>query len=180
MEGHFQEQFENFAIDGSRQNEGKKEGEKVCAVVQWAKIRKINAFGCLRWKNIGTRYLKNVDFSALCDTTHLIFCTIFPCLTYCDVCVSVYYKKKAVLFFLLFFSSTRLCLHACVENFLEIRVIFQLTYPLLLCGTSCPFNVQVIVGVGLPRAEHFKETSGPGCKVWSMNRYVMIGAASKI
>ena len=30
VEGHFQEQFENFAIDGSRQNEGKKEGEKVC------------------------------------------------------------------------------------------------------------------------------------------------------
>ena len=174
MEGHFQEQFENFAIDGSRQNEGKKEGEKVC--VQWAKIRKINAFGCLRWKYIG-RYLKCWFKRSL---WYLIFCTIFPCLTYCNVCVSVYYKKKQFFFFYSFFSSTRLCLYACVENFLEIRVIFQLTYPLLLCGTSCPFNVQVIVGVGLPRAEHFKETSGPGCKVWSMNRYVMIGAASKI
>ena len=54
------------------------------------------------------------------------------------------------------------------------------TYPFLLVGTPCPFNVQTIFGVGLPRAAHFRDTNGPGCKVWSMNRYVIIGEASEI
>lgn len=75
----------------------KRRRESVC--VQWAKIRKINAFGCLRWKYIG-RYLKCWFKRSL---WYLIFCTIFPCLTYCNVCVSVYYKKKQFFFFLLFF-----------------------------------------------------------------------------
>ena len=54
------------------------------------------------------------------------------------------------------------------------------TYPFLLVGTPCPFSVQTIFGVGLPRAAHFKDTNGPGCKVWSMNRYVIMGEASEI
>ena len=54
------------------------------------------------------------------------------------------------------------------------------TYPFLLVGTPCPFSVQTIFGVGLPRAAHFKDTNGPGCKVWSMNRYVIMGEASEM
>ena len=32
-------------------------------------------------------------------------------------------------------------------------------------GKGNPFNVHLISGVGLPRALHFRETGGPGCKV---------------
>ena len=32
-------------------------------------------------------------------------------------------------------------------------------------GKGNPFRVHLISGVGLPRALHFKETGGPGCKV---------------
>ena len=32
-------------------------------------------------------------------------------------------------------------------------------------GKSLPLRVQVILGVGLPRVAHFRETRGPGCIV---------------
>ena len=41
---------------------------------------------------------------------------------------------------------------------------FLNSYPVVL-GKSLPLRVQVILGVGLPRAAHFNETSGPGCMV---------------
>ena len=42
--------------------------------------------------------------------------------------------------------------------------LFQYTY-LSFEGNSKPSKVQVILGVGLPEAEHFRETNGPGCNV---------------
>lgn len=36
---------------------------------------------------------------------------------------------------------------------------------LSVLGSGNPFRVHVILGVGLPRAEHLRETSGPGCMV---------------
>ena len=45
-------------------------------------------------------------------------------------------------------------------------------------GNSKPSKVQVILGVGLPEAEHFRETNGPGCNVWSMNEYDNVGKVS--
>ena len=37
-------------------------------------------------------------------------------------------------------------------------------------GRSRPLSSQCILGVGLPRAAHLRETNGPGCMVWSINR----------
>jgi hypothetical protein len=45
-------------------------------------------------------------------------------------------------------------------------------------GKGNPSSVHVICGVGLPVAEHFSDTAGPGCKVCSMKLYVSIGGAS--
>ena len=30
----------------------------------------------------------------------------------------------------------------------------------------------------MPEAEHFRETNGPGCNVWSMNEYDNVGKVS--
>ena len=46
-------------------------------------------------------------------------------------------------------------------------------------GSSNPLSVQVTLGVGLPLAAHLSDTSGPGCRVWSMKRYVSTGDASE-
>ena len=85
-------------------------------------------------------------------------------------------------FFLLFHSNiytffSECSVQKCYANAEKFR---EGTYPFLLVGTPCPFSVQTIFGVGLPRAAHFKDTNGPGCKVWSMNRYVIMGEASEI
>ena len=85
-------------------------------------------------------------------------------------------------FFLLFHSNiytffSECSVQKCYANAEKFR---EGTYPFLLVGTPCPFSVQTIFGVGLPRAAHFRDTNGPGCKVWSMNRYVIIGEASEI
>lgn len=37
-----------------------------------------------------------------------------------------------------------------------------------LVGRGKPSKAQVTCGVGLPAAEHFKDTAGPGCNVCSM------------
>lgn len=45
-------------------------------------------------------------------------------------------------------------------------------------GSGNPSNVHEICGVGLPAAEHFKLTAGPGCSVCSMKLYSSTGGAS--
>ena len=124
--GHFQEQFENFAIDGSK------------AKKEFAKKKKV---GRREWK--APFFILSFTFSF--KHLHIFFseCSVEKC-------------------------------YANAEKFCEG------TYPFLLVGTPCPFSVQTIFGVGLPRAAHFKDTNGPGCKVWSMNRYVIMGEASEI
>lgn len=47
-----------------------------------------------------------------------------------------------------------------------------------LVGRGKPSKAQVTCGVGLPAAEHFKDTAGPGCNVCSMKEYSSIGGAS--
>lgn len=42
--------------------------------------------------------------------------------------------------------------------------------------TMCTY---AIWGVGLPAAEHFRETAGPGCNVCSIKLYNMTGGASE-
>ena len=108
--GHFQEQFENFAIDGSKAKE-------------FAKKKKS------REKRMKSTFLHS--------------------------------------FFLLFHSNiytffSECSVQKCYANAEKFR---EGTYPFLLVGTPCPFSVQTIFGVGLPRAAHFKDTNGPGCKV---------------
>lgn len=45
-------------------------------------------------------------------------------------------------------------------------------------GSGKPSCFQDMCGVGLPEAEHFRDTLGPGCIVCSMNLYCSVGAAS--
>ena len=124
--GHFQEQFENFAIDGSK------------AKKEFAKKKKQ---GEENEKHLSSFFL--LLFHSNIYTFFFSECSVEKC-------------------------------YANAEKFREG------TYPFLLVGTPCPFSVQTIFGVGLPRAAHFKDTNGPGCKVWSMNRYVIMGEASEI
>ena len=35
-------------------------------------------------------------------------------------------------------------------------------------GNWNPSSIHLMLGVGFPLAEHLSETSGPGCRVWSM------------
>ena len=108
--GHFQEQFENFAIDGSK------------AKKEFAKKKS-------REKRMKSTFLHSFFYFFIQTSTHVFYeCSVQKC-------------------------------YANAEKFCEG------TYPFLLVGTPCPFSVQTIFGVGLPRAAHFKDTNGPGCKV---------------
>lgn len=54
-----------------------------------------------------------------------------------------------------------------------------LTFYRVIVGSGNPSRAQLICGVGLPAAEHFKDTAGPGWRVCSMNEYIIIGGASE-
>lgn len=47
-------------------------------------------------------------------------------------------------------------------------------------GKGKPSSVHATCGVGLPAAEHFSETAGPGCSVCSMKLYSRTGGASGV
>lgn len=49
-----------------------------------------------------------------------------------------------------------------------------------LFGIGNPSNVHVIVGVGFPAAEHFRDTAGPDWSVCSMKLYSNTGGASDL
>lgn len=60
----------------------------------------------------------------------------------------------------------------------HLFTIFTHTY-LPFDGSGNPSSDHWIWGVGLPAAEHFNETAGPGCNVCSIKLYNMTGGASE-
>ena len=65
------------------------------------------------------------------------------------------------------------------KNFnLSNNNITSFTY-LSFIGRLKPLTVHLISGVGLPSALHFRETQGPGWRVWSINEYNKVGRASE-
>ena len=51
-----------------------------------------------------------------------------------------------------------------VQRFTRVRASY-----LSESGRGNPSRSHLMLGVGFPLAEHFRETKGPGWRVWSMN-----------
>lgn len=92
-------------------------------------------------------------------------------------------NAAAVTFFSpLFFSPSSLAalplLRTTPPHRRPARPLFNKFNYLPFDGSGNPSNVHEICGVGLPAAEHFKLTAGPGCSVCSMKLYSSTGGAS--
>lgn len=85
-------------------------------------------------------------------------------------------------FFSTFFSPSSLAalplLRTTPPHRRPARPLFNKFNYLPFDGSGNPSNVHEICGVGLPAAEHFKLTAGPGCSVCSMKLYSSTGGAS--